>query len=341
MSGVHVGVVGTTLATESRADGRFELRGVPVGDRIVRARLLGRRLASQPVVIASGTVTTVALTMVSDPLALDAVVVSGTFNPASKLESSTAITTVNPEEIEQRAPRGTAELLKGVPGLQVMSNSGETGADVTVRGLPQTANSSFRYISLQEDGLPAFEAPGLLFAFPDAMVRLDETVARVEAVRGGSAAVFGSSTPGGIVNVISKTGGPVFGGTIRSATGAQGMERLDANVGGPMFGEWRFNVGGYYRYDRGVRDPGFRRQRGRPAAGQRHARDVERTRARVREVPERAERLVPRHPDPQLQGPAGDSGRTADRQRYHVRARAAHAHRAGRVQAGHRRSSAT
>ena len=257
MSGVQVGVVGTTLATETRADGRFELRGVPVGDRIVRARLLGRRLASQPVVVSTGGVTTVALTMVSDPLALDAVVVSGTFNPASKLESSTAITTVNPEEIEQRAPRGTAELLKGVPGLQVMSNSGETGADVTVRGLPQTANSSFRYISLQEDGLPAFEAPGLLFAFPDAMVRLDETVARVEAVRGGSAAVFGSSTPGGIVNVISKTGGPVFGGTIRSATGSQGMERLDANVGGPMFGDWRFNVGGYYRYDRGVRDPGF------------------------------------------------------------------------------------
>ena len=257
MSGVQVGVVGTTLATETRADGRFELRSVPAGDRVVRARLLGRRLASQPVVITSGAVTTVSLTMVSDPLALDAVVVSGTFNPASKLESSTAITTVNPEEIQQRAPRGTAELLKGVPGLQVMSNSGETGADVTVRGLPQTANSSFRYISLQEDGLPAFEAPGLLFAFPDAMVRLDETVARVEAVRGGSAAVFGSSTPGGIVNVISKTGGPVFGGTVRSVTGAQGMERLDANVGGPMFGDWRFNVGGYYRYDRGVRDPGF------------------------------------------------------------------------------------
>jgi iron complex outermembrane receptor protein len=257
LAGVRVGVVGTMLASESRADGAFELRVVPVGTRIVRGQLLGRRLASQTVTVGAGSVTTVQLTMVSDPLALDAVIVSGTFNPASKLESSTAITTVNATEIAQRAPRGTAELLKGVPGLQVMSNSGETGADVTVRGLPQTANSSFRYISLQEDGLPAFEAPGLLFAFPDAMVRLDETVARVEAVRGGSAAVFGSSTPGGIVNVISKTGGPTLAGTIRSATGAQGMERVDGNVGGPLLGDWRFNLGGYYRYDRGVRDPGF------------------------------------------------------------------------------------
>ena len=43
-----------------------------------------------------------------DPLALDAVVVSGTFNPASKLESSTAITTVNPRRsssARRAAPR--------------------------------------------------------------------------------------------------------------------------------------------------------------------------------------------------------------------------------------------
>jgi iron complex outermembrane receptor protein len=257
LPGARVGLVGTTLAATVRADGSFELRAVPAGSYTARAQLLGRRMGAAPVVVQPAAIATVQFVLVADPLALDAVVVSGTFNPASKLESSTAITTMNPQEIAQRAPRGTAELLKGVPGLQVMSNSGETGADVTVRGLPQTANSSFRYISLQEDGLPAFEAPGLLFAFPDAMVRLDETVARVEAVRGGSAAVFGSSTPGGIVNVISKTGGPTIAGTIRSSTGSQGMERLDANVGGPLAGDWRFNVGGYYRYDRGVRDPGF------------------------------------------------------------------------------------
>lgn len=257
LADVRVVVVGTPLATASRADGGFVLRAVPAGTRTVRAQAIGRRLASRTVTVGEGETVTVQLALADDPLALDAVVVTGTVNPASKLESSTAITTIPVQEVEQRAPRGTAELLKGVPGFQVMSNSGETGADVTVRGLPQTANSSFRYISLQEDGLPAFEAPGLLFAFPDAMVRLDETVARVEAVRGGSAAVFGSSTPGGIVNVISKTGGPTLGGTVRSAAASQGLGRLDANLGGPLAGAWRFNAGGYYRYDRGVRDPGF------------------------------------------------------------------------------------
>lgn len=262
LAGARIIVVGSTLVAESRTDGTFELRAVPIGNHTVRAQHIGYRLAVQQVNVHTAEGASATFRLAADPFSLDAVVVSGTFNAASKLESSTAITTFTDEQVEQQAPRGTAELLKSVPGFQVMSNSGETGADVTVRGLPVSDQSSFRYVSLQEDGLPAFEAPGLLFAFPDAMARLDETVARVEAVRGGSAAVFGSSTPGGIVNLISKTGGPTLAGTVRTTGGAQGMGRLDANIGGPLYAAWRFNTGGYWRYDRGLRDPGFPANKG-------------------------------------------------------------------------------
>ena len=257
LSGARLSVVGSALAAESRADGTFELRVVPTGRQTVRAQRIGHRLAEQTVEVRSGEAASVRFVLAADPLALDAVVVSGTFHPASKLESSTAITTFTARQMEEQAPRGTAELLKSAPGFQVMSNSGETGADVTVRGLPVAEQSSFRYVSLREDGLPVFEPSNLLFAFPDAMARLDETVERVEAVRGGSAAVFGSGTPGGIVNIISKTGGSSFGGTVRATTATQGMGRLDLNVGGPLARAWRYNIGGYWRYDRGVRDPGF------------------------------------------------------------------------------------
>lgn len=260
--GATVQVEGTALGARAGTDGRYAIPRVPAGTHLLVASALGYRAGQVRTEVGAGGAGPVDFTLAADPLGLAELVVSGAFNPATKLESSTAITTMTPKVIEQRVARGTADLLKGVPGFQVMSNSGETGADVTVRGLPQTANSSFRYISLQEDGLPAFEAPGLLFAFPDAYVRLDETVARVEAVRGGSAAVFGSSTPGGIVNVISRTGGPTLAGTLKSTTGLQGMGRVDADVGGPLAGQWRFNVGGYYRYDRGVRDPGFTANQG-------------------------------------------------------------------------------
>ncbi len=44
---------------------------------------------------------------------------------------------------------------------------------------------------------------------------------------------------------------------MRATGGTHGLARYDLNAGGPMGEDWRFNVGGFYRYDHGVRDPGF------------------------------------------------------------------------------------
>lgn len=248
-----------TDATDT--DGVYELTNLPPGRHVIRASYIGYRVEQQTIDV-GGDLRGIDFVLYEDPLGLSEVIVSGSFNPATKLESSTAITTLAPAQIEQRLPRGTTDLLRAVPGVQVNSTYGEIGGDVTVRGLPQTANSSYRYVSLQEDGLPVFEAPGLLFAFPDAMLRVDETIARMEAVRGGAAAVFASGTPGGIVNFISKSGGSELEGVLKTTGGSQGMIRQDLSVGGPLGGAWRFNVGGFYRYDRGVRNPGYTAGRG-------------------------------------------------------------------------------
>jgi iron complex outermembrane recepter protein len=257
LPGATVQMEGTMFGTVAETDGSFILSDVPAGQGVLVVRYIGYTTFRYRIRVEEDQTIEINAILAPDPLGLGEVVVSGTFNPATQLESSTAITTLNPAQIDRRIPRGPADLLKAVPGVQVTSNYGEAGADVTVRGLPLTANSSFRYISLQEDGLPVFEPPGLLFAFPDAMVRQDETVARVEAVRGGSAAVFASNTPGGIVNFISKTGGEELSGSIKSSAGLHGMIRQDVNIGGPLSEHWRFNTGGYYRYDEGVRSPGY------------------------------------------------------------------------------------
>src|SRR6185437_10027593 len=46
-----------------------------------------------------------------------------------------------------------------------------------------------------------------------------------------------------------------------------GLARFDLNANGPLGQDWRFNVGGFYRYDHGVRDPGFPGTRGGQVKG--------------------------------------------------------------------------
>ena len=257
LPGATVQVRGTPLADVADESGVYEITDLPAGTHVLVATYVGYSTGQRTISLAAGENGTADFVLTVDPLGLSEVVVSGTFNAATKLESSTAITTLSPVQIEQRLPRGTSDLLRAVPGVQVNTTYGEIGNDVTVRGLPMTANSSYRYVSLQEDGLPVFEAPGLLFAFPDAMLRVDETTARMEAVRGGSAAVFASSTPGGIVNFISKTGGSQLEGSFKSLAGDQGMFRQDVQLSGPLAPGWRFSAGGYVRYDQGVRNTGY------------------------------------------------------------------------------------
>jgi outer membrane receptor protein involved in Fe transport len=100
------------------------------------------------------------------------------------------------------------------------------------------------------------------FMNADNLFRPDENIATMEVVRGGSSALFGSNTPGAVINFISKTGGSDLASTMRLTAGTKGLGRLDFNTNGPLGESWRFNAGGFYRYDHGVRDPGYPGVRG-------------------------------------------------------------------------------
>ena len=60
---------------------------------MIRAQRIGYRFAAQEVDVRENATSSLTLRLTADPFALEAVVVSGNFNAASKLESSTAITT--------------------------------------------------------------------------------------------------------------------------------------------------------------------------------------------------------------------------------------------------------
>ena len=72
----------------------------------------------------------------------------------------------------------------------------------------------------------------------DNLFRIDENVERMEVVRGGASALFGSNTPGAMVNLINKSGGDAFDGTLRATGATQGLARFDLNANGPLGDAW-------------------------------------------------------------------------------------------------------
>jgi catecholate siderophore receptor len=186
---------------------------------------------------------------------LDTVVVTGRagVEEAQKVELSYALTTISADSLRREAPNGVADALKSVPGFWVESSGGEASANIRARGIPQ---EGFSAVGMQEDGLPIQHDPGLGWLNGDQSFRLDETVERIEVVRGGPASMFASNAPGGIVNFITRRPSDVAKGLVKLETSDYGMMRADAWYGGPI-GDWRFGAGGFFRKDDGVRDAGY------------------------------------------------------------------------------------
>jgi iron complex outermembrane recepter protein len=248
----------TTLGTLTRADGSYNITQVPEGTHLVRTRLIGFRPESASVAVSAGQRASHDFTIRQDPLQLQAIVVTGTSAPTVNLKSSVAITTLSPQEIQQSQPRSTTEMLRYVPGFtRVESSGGEVNENISMRGI-----LGVEYVMFMEDGLPVFPTMHTFFMNADNLFRADENIDRMEVVRGGSSSLFGSNTPGAIVNFINKTGGDQIQGSMVATGGTEGLARYDVNVNGPIGDDWRFNAGGFYRYDHGVRDPGFPGVRG-------------------------------------------------------------------------------
>lgn len=186
----------------------------------------------------------------------DDIVVTAVSRGQNKLETSISVSSLSEDAIANAAPRSVAELFRNLPGIRSESSGGEGNANISVRGLP-VASGGAKFLQLQEDGLPVLEFGDIAFGNADIFLRSDFNVRRVESVRGGSASTFASNAPGGVINLISKTG-EQEGGSIQGTIGLDyGEYRLDADYGGKLTDTVRFHVGGFYRQGEGPRQAGY------------------------------------------------------------------------------------
>ncbi len=190
------------------------------------------------------------------------VVVTGTAASGGvrKLDAAYSITTANEEQLKAAAPTSTADLLKIVPGIFAEATGGVAGANIAVRGFPSGGDAP--YVTIQLNGSPLYPPPTLSFLENSSLFRIDDTVERVEVLRGGPSTVFSNGQPGATVNFITKKGGDTPEGSVRFTTGTGKLRRVDAFYGGKLADGWYGTIGGFHRTTNSVRDAEFPADKG-------------------------------------------------------------------------------
>lgn len=250
LQGVTVQVKGSNKGGVTDAAGQYRLEAS--GNAILIFAYTG--YARQEIAVNNRTVVNVVMSDQSN--ALDEVVVTGVVNPKSALQSSVSISTLQGNTVGQLVPRTTAEIFRSIPGIRSEASGGDGNTNITVRGVPIATGGS-KFLQLHEDGLPVLQFGDIAFATADIFLRADQTVSRIEAIRGGSASTLASNSPAGIINLISKTGEQT-GGSIGTTIGVDyNSFRTDFEYGSPIGNDLRFHVGGFFRQGDSPRKTGY------------------------------------------------------------------------------------
>ncbi|MDJ0365710.1 TonB-dependent receptor [Hymenobacter sp. H14-R3] len=150
LPGVTVVVKGTTIGTNTDADGRFTL-DVPEGSTLVFSNV-GYARQEVPV---TGPTSSLAVALKEDQQALSEVVVVG-YGTQERQSVTGAVASVSGREISSQPVADPAQAIQGrAAGVQVVSNSGspggQGGTSIRVRGITSAGNNSPLYVV---DGFP-------------------------------------------------------------------------------------------------------------------------------------------------------------------------------------------
>ena len=155
-----------------------------------------------------------ALCPASEADELQPVVVTATRIPTPVREVASSISVVTAADIEARQERTFADVLKDIPGLNVVQTGGPGGVtSVFMRG----TNSNHTKVLI--DGIDVSDPSNSTGAFDFGQL-LTQDIERVEVLRGPQSGLYGSDAIGGVINIITRSGsGPAqFTGAVEGGT---------------------------------------------------------------------------------------------------------------------------
>src|SRR5436189_2500308 len=270
LSGASVVVVGTARAALANAQGRYHL-SVPAGTATVKARLIGYESADQQVTVKAGETVTADFRLTATPLTLNEIVVVGARTSRTATETPVPVDVVSAQEMVETGQTEVNQMLAAVaPSFNASHQTIADGSDhvnpASLRGLGPDqvlvlVNGKRRYSSalVHVNGTFGRGTVGVdLNAIPAAAIE------RIEVLRDGASAQYGSDAIAGVINIVLKRqtehldvsstvgttpGGTAFGDIADKHDGDQ--VKADANYGFAIGDRGFFNVTAEY-LDRGA-----------------------------------------------------------------------------------------
>lgn len=200
-SGEHISYVnifleGTTIGTVTDATGHYSLTNLPEGEFQLVLKSIGYQTVKKKVVLKKGKTLEVNFEAEEDAVSLDGVVVSANRNETTRRMAPSLVNVLDSKVFESSNAVSLAEGLNFQPGVRVENNCQNCGfQQVRINGLDGP------YTQILVDSRPIFSALTGVYGLEQIPANMIE---RVEVMRGGGSALFGSSAIAGTINIITK-----------------------------------------------------------------------------------------------------------------------------------------
>ena len=193
---VLVSLKGTTIATSTGDSGHYHLEHLPAGTFTIQVSGMGYKTVSRDIILKPGTTLEINFELEEDNVLLDGVVVSANRSETTRMMAPTLVNVVNMETYDKVNATSLSQGLMFQPGVRVENNCQNCSyQQVRINGLDGP------YTQILIDSRPIFSSLAGVYGIEQLPANM---VDRVEVMRGGGSALFGSSAIAGTINIITK-----------------------------------------------------------------------------------------------------------------------------------------
>ncbi|MDR6237670.1 TonB-dependent receptor [Aureibacter tunicatorum] len=186
----------TNLGVASDEDGRFSFEKLQSGQYTVQCQAVGFKSKSIDINLTNDENAELTIELNADLLNLEEVVVSGTRTSVVRKESPVIVTVTDEKIFNAVQAVSLSEGLSFQPGLRMETNCSNCGfSQVRINGLEGA------YSQILIDSRPVFSALNSIYGLEQIPSNM---VDRIEVIRGGGSALYGSNAIAGTINVITK-----------------------------------------------------------------------------------------------------------------------------------------